>query len=124
MLSPLGHSGPDQSPQKLKIACIQFEPKFGEVEHNVTRSIDLIEQAAGYGTRLIVCQSYAAPAISFSRGKKLSHYPSVCLKGLLLMPGSEAARRLEVTIVAGLVERDGNCLYNSAVIIDPSRMSC
>ncbi len=32
----------------------------------------------------------------------------------------EAARRLEVTIVAGLVERDGNCLYNSAVIIDPS----
>ncbi|EPY4040326.1 nitrilase-related carbon-nitrogen hydrolase [Klebsiella pneumoniae] len=54
MLSPLGHSGPDQSPQKLKIACIQFEPKFGEVEHNVTRSIDLIEQAAGYGARLIV----------------------------------------------------------------------
>jgi len=120
MLSPLGHSGPDQSPQKLKIACIQFEPKFGEVEHNVTRSIDLIEQAAGYGARLIVLPELCSTGYIFQSREETLALSERVPEGPTTNAWVEAARRLEVTIVAGLVERDGNCLYNSAVIIDPS----
>ncbi|WP_426207401.1 nitrilase-related carbon-nitrogen hydrolase, partial [Pseudomonas sp. TSPC2-1] len=107
MLSPLGHSGPDQSPQKLKIACIQFEPKFGEVEHNVTRSIDLIEQAAGYGARLIVLPELCSTGYIFQSREETLALSERVPEGPTTNAWVEAARRLEVTIVAGLVERDG-----------------
>ena len=35
--------------EKLRIACLQFEPRFGKVADNRARSIAMIEQAAANG---------------------------------------------------------------------------
>jgi len=38
----------------VKVAAIQMEPRFGDKEKNVNKQIELIEQAAKQGSRLIV----------------------------------------------------------------------
>ena len=38
----------------ITVACIQMEPKIGEKEANVARSLEKIGEAAGKGAKLIV----------------------------------------------------------------------
>src|ERR1700694_475994 len=57
--------------------------------------------------------------MSLHRGTRLSHWPSRCLMGRRLRPGWEAARRHGAVIVAGICERAGDALYNSAAILGP-----
>lgn len=112
-----------QAESPITVACIQMEPKIGEKKANVAHSLDKIAEAAGKGARLIVlpelCNSgyvFASRHEAFSLAEPVSNGPTseVWL---------EAARRHGAVIVAGICERAGDALYNSAAIVGPDGSS-
>jgi len=109
---------PAESP--LRIACVQMEPRIGQRDGNVARSLHYIAEAASAGARLVVlpelCNTgyvFASRAEAFALAEPLPDGPSC-------QAWQAAASEHGVTIVAGIAELDGGRLYNSAVLIGPS----
>jgi N-carbamoylputrescine amidase len=104
----------------VKIACIQMEPIVGEKERNVRRTLELVEEAATQGARLIVlpelCNSgyvFESREEAFALAEEIPHGPT-CAAWM------EIAHAHGLHLVAGIAERDGSALYNAAVVIGPS----
>ena len=103
---------------KVKIAGLQMEPKILEKERNLARCLELIELTAKEGARLIVLPECALTGYCFS-----SLEEALPVAEPILGPSTEeiiaACRELNVYVVVGLLERDGDRCYNSAVLIGP-----
>lgn len=104
----------------VKIACVQMGPVVGEKERNVRRTVERIEEAAGNGAGLIglpeLCNSgyvFDSREEAFALGEEIPGGPT-CQTWI------EVARTRGVHLVAGISERDGEVLYNAAVVIGPS----
>jgi predicted amidohydrolase len=103
----------------LRIACIQMEPHVGDKAGNLAKSEAMIRAAAGQGARLLVLPELCNSGYVFkSRAEAFELSEPV--------PGGESCdiwrrlgHELGVTLVAGICERDGSALYNSAVVIGP-----
>ena len=101
----------------MKAAFIQFNPQFGEVDLNVKQALKLVEKTdadvivlpelfnTGY---LIVSEDEA-----FDLSERLPD-------GKTTAALSAAAKTKKTHIVAGLIERQGDDLFNSAVVVSPS----
>jgi len=101
----------------MKAAFIQFNPVFGEVEDNIRKAVKLIKMTeadiivlpelfnTGY---LIVSKEEAFDLAEPLPGGKTTEALSV------------VAREKKAHIVAGLIERQDENLFNSAVVISPS----
>jgi len=101
----------------MKAAFIQFNPVFGEVKENIKKAVKLIKMTeadiivlpelfnTGY---LIVSKEEAFDLAESLPGGKTTEALSV------------AAREKKAHIVAGLIERQDENLFNSAVVISPS----
>ncbi|CAJ0718963.1 nitrilase family protein [Ralstonia mannitolilytica] len=105
---------------KLKIACLQFNPVFGDVAGNLKRSIAMIEKAADAGARIVVLPElsntgyvFQSRAEAFELAEPVPHGPSS-------QAWAEVCARRGLILVAGITERDGDRLYNSAVVLGPS----
>ena len=101
------------------VASVQMAPAIGEVAANVARSIELAEDAAGRGARLVVLPGWPTPASCSPVARKRTRCPTCNAGG----PSSRAwialAERLGIYLVAGIAERCGDRLYNSALIAGP-----
>jgi N-carbamoylputrescine amidase len=108
-----------QPESRMRVACLQMEPKIGQKEDNVARSLELIAQAAKAGVNLVVLPELCNSGYVFeTRGEAFALAEAV--------PGGpscdawvDAARRHSLFIVAGIAERDGDRLYNAAVVVGP-----
>ncbi|MFO1149761.1 MAG: nitrilase family protein [Alsobacter sp.] len=101
------------------IACVQMEPVVGSKEANVDKSVRLIEEAAGRGATLVVLPELANSGYVF-------HTRDEAFAAAEPVPGGPTCERWaalaaahKLHIVAGICERDGHRLYNSAVVIGP-----
>lgn len=103
----------------VRIACVQMNPDFGAVEQNVSRSLDFIAEAAGQGAGLVVLPELANTGYVFASREEAFRLAENVPDGPSSRAWTEAARRYDVTIVAGITERDGDALYNSAVVAGP-----
>ncbi len=104
----------------LKVASIQMEPVFGKTAENVARSIALLEEAAAKGAKLAVLPELCNTGYVFESREELRALAEVIPDGPSTEAWIEAAKRLDMHIVAGITERDGEVFYNSAVIVGPS----
>jgi len=104
----------------LKVASIQMEPVFGKTVENVARSVALLEEAAEKGARLAVLPELCNTGYVFESRVELRALAEEIPAGPSTAAWIEAARRLDMHIVAGITERDGEVFYNSAVIVGPS----
>ncbi|MEQ1941538.1 nitrilase family protein [Mesorhizobium sp. VNQ89] len=104
----------------LKVASIQMEPAFGKTAENVGRSIALLEVAAEKGAKLAVLPELCNTGYVFESREELRALAEEIPAGPSTLAWMEAARRLDIHIVAGITERDGEVFYNSAVIVGPS----
>lgn len=102
------------------VACVQMEPHVGEKSTNVQRSIQHIEEAARNGASLVVLPELANSGYVFASRDEAFSLAEELSSGTTVEMWADAARRLGVHIVAGIAERDGQRLYNSAVLIGPS----
>lgn len=103
----------------IRVACIQMEPKVGALEQNIAESVARIDAAAAQGARLMVlpelCSSgyvFETRAEAFALAEEIPHGPAS-------RAWIDAAKRHQCWIVAGIAERAGPQLYNSAVLVGP-----
>ena len=86
--------------RQVKIACIQFEPVFGDVSLNVRRSIELIEQATKEGARIIVLPELCSTGYVFRSKSEATELAETISDGTTTKAWSEVAKRLDVVFIA------------------------
>jgi predicted amidohydrolase len=105
---------------RIKVACIQMEPKIGEKQANVARSLEKIAEAASHGARLIVLPELCNSGYVFASRHEAFALAEPLPDGPTTKAWQEAAGRHGAVIVAGVCERAGEALYNSAAIVGPN----
>lgn len=102
------------------VACIQMEPLVGGKRENVARSVHYIEEAAKNGASLVVLPELANTGYVFADREEAFALAEDLPGGETARAWADAAYRLGVYVVAGIAERDGERLYNSAIFMGPS----
>ena len=103
----------------VRVACIQMEPRVGDREANIADSLARIDAAATAGARLIVLPELCSSGYVFETRDEAFQLAEAIPGGPACMAWADAARRHGCHIVAGIAERAGNKLFNSAVLIGP-----
>jgi predicted amidohydrolase len=102
----------------MQVAVAQIDPQLGEKERNLATCFARIEEAAAAGAQLLVLPECAIPGYMFASGEEALPYAEE-IPG----PSSEALERecarLDLYVVCGLLERDGDTLRNAAVFVGP-----
>jgi len=104
----------------FRVACLQMEPKIGRKEDNVARSLELIAQAAKAGANLVVLPELCNSGYVFDTRDEAFALAESVPGGPSCIAWMDAARRHSLFIVAGIAERDGDKLYNAAVVVGPN----
>ena len=105
---------------KVRIACIQMQPAIGNVEDNVAHSVGLINRAVELGAKLVVLPELSNTGYMFQSREEAFALSEPIPNGPTVNAWSEIAAKHRLHLVAGICERDGNKLFNSAVLIGPS----
>ncbi|HVX78540.1 MAG TPA: nitrilase family protein [Bradyrhizobium sp.] len=96
-----------------------MRPAMGEVEANVAHSIAMIDRAAGLGAKLVVLPELCNSGYMFKSREEAFAAAEPIPGGPTVTAWSEVAARHQLYLVAGICERDGARLFNSAVLIGP-----
>ncbi|MCH8997184.1 MAG: nitrilase family protein [Proteobacteria bacterium] len=104
---------------KVRIACLQMEPQVGEKERNLSHSLEMIDQAAEAGANLVVLPELCNSGYVFNTREEAQGLAEEIPGGPTCQAWADAAARHKMHIVAGIAEREGRALYNSAVVIGP-----
>ncbi|AJY75620.1 nitrilase family protein [Paenibacillus beijingensis] len=105
----------------IKLAVVQCDPKVGveNREHNLKFSEATIRQAAKQGANLILFPELNVTGYVFQNRKEaIAH--SEAVNGSSVELWSSLSRELNVYIIGSFVERDGELLYDSSVLIGPN----
>lgn len=108
-------------PQSVKVAAIHYAPIVADVETNRRRLVELTQEAAHRGAKIVVHTEMATSGYGFfsrAEAKKVAEpVPGPTTDAL-----SEVARRENIYVVVGLPVIDPNTdrIFNSAVLIDPA----
>ena len=102
----------------MKIAAVQMDVKIFDRPGNLARILAHLEAAARAGAHLAVFPECALSGYCFnSYGEALPESETV--PGPSIGQIAALARELDITAVVGLLERDGENIYNAAAIISP-----
>jgi predicted amidohydrolase len=102
----------------MKVAAVQMDIKILEKEQNLERILVNLEAAARAGAKLAVFPECALSGYCFT--SKDEAWPvSETVPGPATQRIATAAKKLNCTAVVGLLERDGDRIYNSAAVISP-----
>lgn len=101
------------------VASVQMEPRVGHKTDNVARSVQLIETAASNGAAVVVLPELASSGYVFTSREEAFSLAEGVPDGESTSAWAEVARRLNVHVVAGIAERAGDKLYNSAIVVGP-----
>ena len=110
----------DKGDRIVNVACVQMRPEVGNKAKNVARSIECIEQAVGDGAQLVVLPELCNSGYVFENMEEAVALSEPVPGGESCNTWSGLAAKLNVHIVAGINERDGDDLFNSSVVIGPS----
>jgi N-carbamoylputrescine amidase len=108
--------------QGTLVASVQMEPRIGQTAQNVMRSLRLIEEAAAAGAQLVVLPELANTGYMFESRAEALELAEPIPGGPSALAWIDAARSLGIHIAAGITERDGDHLYNSALLAGPDGM--
>jgi predicted amidohydrolase len=101
----------------MKAAFIQFNPVFGEIEGNIKKALTLIEKT---GAEIIILPELFNTGYLITSKEEAFDLSEPLPGGKTTEALSAMAREKNAYIVAGLIERQGENLFNSAVVIAPS----
>jgi predicted amidohydrolase len=104
---------------QVRVACLQMEPRIGDKERNVARSLAMIRDAAEAGATLAVLPELCNTGYVFETRDEAFVLAETVPDGPTTQAWIQAATDHDMTIVAGITEREGEALYNSAVIVGP-----
>ena len=101
------------------LAVVQTSPQLGEVEANVEAMAKILEQLPSAPARLVVFPEMASTGYLFEDRTRLWHMAEPIPDGPTTRHWAELARRYQLYVVVGLPEREGDAIYNSAVLVGP-----
>jgi 5-aminopentanamidase len=103
----------------ILVAAAQTAPRIGEVTHNLTEISRVLKQAAGRGARLVVFPECALNGYNHT-GRAEALAVAETLPGPASQQIADICREQNVFSVFGLLEKDGERLYNSAALVGPA----
>lgn len=112
----IGNSGDREETKSLltyKVGMGQILVEGGAVEANLNRAVAMIEQAAESGCRIIILPECLDCGWTYPESAILAQPVPGETSGVL----AEAALKNKIYVVAGLTERAGKRIYNTAVLI-------
>ena len=102
-----------------RVAAVQMEPKLGRLDANLEQILNWLEPAAMAGAKLVVFPECALSGYGFSsRQEGLDH--AVSLDSAPVRKVVAACERHQCFCIFGLLERDGDRLFNACVLVGPS----
>src|SRR5438093_1180005 len=102
----------------MQAAVAQIEPKLGEKERNLDTCLARMEEAAARGAQLLVLPECAIPGYMFESGEEALTFAEE-IPGPSTETLARECSRLGLHVVCGLLERDGDALRNTAVLVGP-----
>lgn len=105
----------------VRVAVVQFDPQCGpeNCSANLSNSLYLAQQAAAGGANLIVLPELANTGYAYRNREEAFALAEAVPDGPSVQQWSEFACTHNVYLAAGLAERDGNKLYDCAVLVGP-----
>lgn len=103
----------------MRVAVGQFEPRVGEKESNVSRSLELMDEAAAHGAQLLVLPELCNSGYVFESADELAALAEDVPDGPTCAAWLARCVELELVLVAGIAERDGDAFFNAAVVLTP-----
>lgn len=101
------------------VAVIQTHPVFGEVARNSAIITEQVRAAAARGANLVVLPELCTTGCMFDDREQAAELSEEIPTGPSSSLLQGLAAELDLHIVAGLVEREGDRIYNSAVLVGP-----
>ena len=100
---------------KIRVGFAQFSPIFGKKEENIERTIDLIRRT---NADLLVLPELCTTGYLFISEDEVEEMAEE-IPGPTTSAWGEISSERELFLVAGIAERFGDSIYNSAVLICP-----
>jgi 5-aminopentanamidase len=102
----------------IRIAAAQIDIKFTDREGNLARMLSKLETAAKEGAALVVFPECAIPGYCYESLEEARPYVET-VPGPATSAFAAACKKLNVHAVFGLLEADGERVFNSCVLIGP-----
>jgi predicted amidohydrolase len=102
----------------MRVAVAQLDPKLGERQRNLEECVARLEEAVAAGAELLVLPECAISGYMFDSAEEALPFAEE-IPGPSTEELAAACRRLGAWVVCGLLERDGDALRNSAVLVGP-----
>lgn len=105
----------------VRVAVVQFDPQVG-IQHsqaNLEHSLELAREAAMNGANLIVLPELANTGYLFGTRQEAFLHAELIPEGPSMQAWIDFALKHQVYLAAGLAERDGVQLFDSAVLVGP-----
>ena len=102
----------------LRVAAIQMDPQLGDVAGNLATIAAMTRTAAAEGARLIVFPECALCGYGFASRDEAIPFAEP-IPGPSTTALIQICRELDLFLVVGLLERDGDRLFNVATLLGP-----
>ena len=102
----------------MRVGFIQNNPVFGEVEYNLSKVESLLTQ---YTADLMILPELFSTGYYFLNQKEALKLSEPIPEGPTTQTLTRICDKNQISIIAGIAERDENRSYNSAVVIGPNR---
>jgi predicted amidohydrolase len=102
----------------MRVAVAQVEPKLGEKEHNLAMCFARLEEAAAQGVELAVFPECAIPGYMWDSAEEALPYAEE-IPGPTTEAFERECARLNIHAITGLLEREGDTLFNAAILVGP-----
>jgi predicted amidohydrolase len=100
----------------VRIAAVQMNPELGNVAANRHLVVERVREATSAGARLVVFPECALTGYGFaSKAEAMEHAEPI--PGPTLLPISLVCARYHAFAVVGLLERDGDRLFNACSLV-------
>jgi N-carbamoylputrescine amidase len=104
----------------MRVACAQYAVREGDLDHNLERSLHFIRQATAEGADLVILPELANSGCDLKSPEQVLDLAEEVPGGPSVRAWKEEAEGSGVCVVGGLLEREGDVLYNSAALLGPS----
>lgn len=104
--------------ERIRIAGVQMDVRFADPGSNVTHVVEQIATTAGNGARLTVFPECVVSGYCFD-SKSAAWEAAETIPGPATDRVAEACQRHDTHVVFGMLERSGDDLFNTAVLVGP-----
>ena len=104
---------------EVRVACAQFDPIFGARDANIASSLTILATCTARGARIAVLPELASSGYVFESRDEAFELGEEVPSGPACRAWTDFAQTNRVYVVAGLPERSGAELYNTAVLCGP-----